>query len=168
MCGLTLVSSPHLARSYHHLFPVPAYKEVTADAPAVRSMPLHVISLSSMQQSCGTAAHHAKQAICMLRCDPTELPQAADGVWEADEVTQRFCGPSYCYGCMRGFAEGEASLIEDANAFVNFRSACPQCRCTFCFDCDTFIHETLHNCPGCENGPASRHQTGQEEENMEA
>lgn len=31
VCGLTLISSPHLARSYHHLFPVPAYVEV---APA--------------------------------------------------------------------------------------------------------------------------------------
>jgi hypothetical protein len=26
VCGLTLISSPHLARSYHHLFPVPAYE----------------------------------------------------------------------------------------------------------------------------------------------
>lgn len=26
-CGLTLVSAPHLARSYHHLFPVPHFKE---------------------------------------------------------------------------------------------------------------------------------------------
>eukprot|EP00850_Spirogloea_muscicola_P019820 SM000200S05810 [mRNA] locus=s200:58981:61179:- [translate_table: standard] len=29
VCGLTLVSSPHLARSYHHLFPVPPYEEVS-------------------------------------------------------------------------------------------------------------------------------------------
>lgn len=27
-CGLTLVSAPHLARSYHHLFPLPVFKEV--------------------------------------------------------------------------------------------------------------------------------------------
>lgn len=26
-CGLTLISSPHLARSYHHLFPVQPYHE---------------------------------------------------------------------------------------------------------------------------------------------
>lgn len=29
ICGLTLVSSPHLARSYHHLFPVPPFEEIT-------------------------------------------------------------------------------------------------------------------------------------------
>ncbi|CAI5536567.1 unnamed protein product, partial [Closterium sp. Naga37s-1] len=28
VCALTLVSSPHLARSYHHLFPVPPFSEV--------------------------------------------------------------------------------------------------------------------------------------------
>lgn len=27
-CGLTLVSAPHLARSYHYLFPVESFKEV--------------------------------------------------------------------------------------------------------------------------------------------
>ncbi len=29
VCGLTLVSSPHLARSYHHLFPVRPFQEVS-------------------------------------------------------------------------------------------------------------------------------------------
>jgi len=28
ICGLTLIASPHLARSYHHLFPVKAFSEV--------------------------------------------------------------------------------------------------------------------------------------------
>lgn len=28
ICGLTLVSSPHLARSYHHLFPVKPFQEL--------------------------------------------------------------------------------------------------------------------------------------------
>lgn len=30
-CGLTLVSAPHLARSYHHLFPAANYDEVVSD-----------------------------------------------------------------------------------------------------------------------------------------
>ena len=34
ICGLTLVSSPHLARSYHHLFPVPPFEEVGNTAVA--------------------------------------------------------------------------------------------------------------------------------------
>ncbi|XP_030385499.1 general transcription factor IIH subunit 2 [Scaptodrosophila lebanonensis] len=31
-CGLTLVSAPHLARSYHHLFPVPNYEELSMES----------------------------------------------------------------------------------------------------------------------------------------
>lgn len=31
VCGLTLVSSPHLARSYHHLFPVKGFGEVATE-----------------------------------------------------------------------------------------------------------------------------------------
>ncbi|XP_075582126.1 general transcription factor IIH subunit 2 isoform X1 [Pelecanus crispus] len=31
ICGLTLVSAPHLARSYHHLFPLDAFQEVALE-----------------------------------------------------------------------------------------------------------------------------------------
>ena len=34
ICGLTLLASPHLARSYHHLFPVEPYKEVKGGCSA--------------------------------------------------------------------------------------------------------------------------------------
>lgn len=33
-CGLTLASAPHLARSYHHLFPVESYEEVPNEGQA--------------------------------------------------------------------------------------------------------------------------------------
>ena len=32
-CGLTLVSAPHLARSYHHLFPLPPFETFGRDTP---------------------------------------------------------------------------------------------------------------------------------------
>jgi transcription initiation factor TFIIH subunit 2 len=35
-CGLTLVSSPHLARSYHHLFPVAPFDEVSSVPNRIR------------------------------------------------------------------------------------------------------------------------------------
>lgn len=28
---------------------------------------------------------------------------------------------------------------------------CPKCKQYFCIDCDIYIHESLHNCPGCES-----------------
>ena len=36
ICGLTLVSSPHLARSYHHLFPITPFADVS---PSITNIP---------------------------------------------------------------------------------------------------------------------------------
>ncbi|KAH3684909.1 hypothetical protein WICPIJ_004106 [Wickerhamomyces pijperi] len=43
-----------------------------------------------------------------------------------------------CYSCQSMFGTGS-------------RYACEDCSKEFCIDCDVFVHETLHNCPGCEN-----------------
>ncbi|CAI5983915.1 unnamed protein product [Closterium sp. NIES-64] len=100
-CALTLVSSPHLARSYHHLFPVPPFSEIplppAPNRPAGSSAP---------------AAPHS------------DLPPA-------------------CFSCTAALP-----FIETEGGGV--RVECPTCARHFCFDCDVFIHESLHNCPGCE------------------
>ncbi|XP_077288469.1 general transcription factor IIH subunit 2 Ssl1 [Arctopsyche grandis] len=83
-CDLTLASAPHLARSYHHLFPVDPYKE----------MP------------------YQRQT-------------------------------NYCYSCVKEF--------EDSEKFVYL---CGSCNRFFCMDCDLFVHESLHVCPGCASLPA--------------
>lgn len=85
-CGLTLVSSPHLARSYHHLFPVPIYTEIK------------------------------------------------------HQDVHNYQAP-FCYGCMMSLQQQTSILV----------LKCPKCNKLFCYDCDIFIHESLHNCPGCEN-----------------
>ena len=79
ICGLFLASSPHLARSYHHLFPVKPFDEIT----------------SSSNQ--------------------------------------------FCQGC-------EKEIFVGLNLFLK----CPDCESVFCIDCDSFIHDSLHNCPTCE------------------
>jgi len=81
VCRLTLVSSPHLARSYHHLFPVPAFAEY---------------------------AH--------------------------DEKTD---GAAECKACLAPITG------------TDLASKCEQCSNVFCFACDCYIHEKLHNCPFC-------------------
>ena len=45
-------------------------------------------------------------------------------------------------------AAAAAAAAEQQAAGIIVR--CPDCRALFCFDCDAFIHEQLHNCPGCE------------------
>lgn len=84
VCNLPLVSSPHLARSYHHLFPVAKF-------------------------------------------DKTELQ---DG---SPLLRQK------CFGCMLPLA-----LDVEGAAY-----SCTACSSSFCSDCDMYIHDSLHNCPGC-------------------
>lgn len=79
VCALTLVLAPHLARSYHHLFPLPMFEE--------------------------------------------------------QQTTQSTSQTCVCAGCQV--------------ALRNKMYVCPECKEAFCIDCDLYIHETLHNCPGC-------------------
>lgn len=87
ICGLTLVSSPHLARSYHHLFPITPFDDVS----------------------------------------PSALSNSNDGL------------PSNCFGCQQTFRDSGSCVV------------CPKCKQYFCIDCDIYIHDSLHNCPGCES-----------------
>ncbi|CEP09348.1 hypothetical protein [Parasitella parasitica] len=81
ICGLTLVSSPHLARSYHHLFPVDNF----------------------------------------------------------DEIKNNSGRETHCFSCLTEFDKTE----------VAGKFSCPKCEQEFCAECDIFVHEVLHNCPGC-------------------
>lgn len=46
VCGLTLVSSPHLARSYHHLFPIPDFISTENDMQATARYELVLRAIS--------------------------------------------------------------------------------------------------------------------------
>lgn len=81
-CGLTLVSAPHLARSYHYFFSLDPFTEV-----------------------------------------------------KLDDSTERLC--SSCQKAIKGQIMYE----------------CRKCTWQFCFDCDLFLHETIHTCPGCTTSP---------------
>ncbi|KAI9121675.1 hypothetical protein K1719_008708 [Acacia pycnantha] len=87
ICGLTLISSPHLARSYHHLFPITPFDEVS---PSSQNNP------------------HQKL-------------------------------PNSCFGCQQSLNPGNKPSLS---------VICPKCKKHFCLDCDIYIHESLHDCPG--------------------
>lgn len=104
LCGLTLVSSPHLARSYHHLFPVPLFIPLGTTKLTVKSF---------------ANAHDAEEKLSRAN------------MIEDTEITR-------CTGC--------AKLLEQDAVL---RLICPLCISVYCIDCDTFIHDQLHHCPGC-------------------
>ena len=110
ICSLMLVSAPHLARSYHHLFPLPIFKEVTIKCFAL---------------DCSFYAHVLQISVSELR--------------EESPATRLSC-----FSCVRQF-----STSSEAKCFK-----CPLCSCLFCGECDLFVHETLHSCPGCASSRA--------------
>ncbi len=101
LCGMTLVSSPHLARSYHHLFPVPKYISSEDASEELRQRALQYMAPSS--------EHSA---------DLSE---------------------SKCTGCLKTLQSSSGLLL-----------ICPRCAKVFCIDCDVFVHDALHHCPGCD------------------
>eukprot|EP00897_Mesotaenium_endlicherianum_P002059 jgi/Mesen1/1881/ME000143S00930 len=119
VCGLTLVSSPHLARSYHHLFPIPPFQEVALS---------------------GASAANLRAGVVAKRSGALVLKISKKGIEDPSL-------PQLCFGC-------QSTLPLPGEEGGGVRLECGRCKRHFCFDCDTYIHESLHNCPGCECLPS--------------
>jgi transcription initiation factor TFIIH subunit 2 len=68
----------------------------------------------------------------------------------------------YCYGCLKPLmgssSSSSAGMPVAAQQQTTIVLRCGQCRHLFCYDCDAFVHESLHNCPGCESGAGAAGQ----------
>ena len=114
ICGLMIVSSPHLARSYHHLFPVKPYQPVYGPLPCPYPLKsdTNIISRSTFSDS----------------------P-------DADRT---------CHACATTFPEPSPSNLATTEGMSLWgRYRCPDCHHDFCTECDVFVHEVVHCCPGC-------------------
>lgn len=132
ICGLKLVLSPHLARSFHHLFPVPPFEE----AP--------------IQDSMVSGAHSVTSNPAVSASVVQPLPSDHNMISSSQDDDH------FCFACIRPFNEincdPSRSLAKpDPTDLLRFR--CPRCLNLFCVDCDAFLHEQLHNCPGCLLSP---------------
>ncbi|KAI0733137.1 Ssl1-like-domain-containing protein [Fomitopsis betulina] len=94
ICGLMIVSSPHLARSYHHLFPVKTYQAVTT----------------------------------------------LDNILNPSRM---------CHACARPFKDAPMAGASGEGISPLGRYRCPGCQNDFCAECDVFVHDVVHCCPGC-------------------
>ncbi|KAK4202525.1 putative transcription factor [Triangularia verruculosa] len=162
VCGLTLILSTHLARSYHHLFPLKSWVPVpwaeakkstacyscqTPFPPIPKVTPK--IKLKVKEPSVGgqTAANVAKAK------GKGEVPAAnvakAKGKGEVPARTSTSTA-----------APTPGLLPEAVKAGVSEsgRYKCPECEEHFCIDCDIFAHEMIHNCAGCLTRPPRRQQ----------
>lgn len=55
-----------------------------------------------------------------------------------------------CHGCSMDLTSADQGDQEPGVVLQ-----CPKCKHLYCFDCDVYIHESLHNCPGCEGSTQS-------------
>ncbi|CAB9496346.1 transcription factor IIH subunit 2 [Seminavis robusta] len=133
VCGLKLVLSPHLARSFHHLFPVAPFSEISLGASEIRKA-----ALSSEVPSATPSGRVFNQGGIVLDSSLSTSPEVN------------------CFACLRAFGGGEETNDAVSSAKVKkdevdetLRFQCPECLNFFCADCDAYMHESLHNCPGC-------------------
>ncbi|WIA12536.1 hypothetical protein OEZ85_006197 [Tetradesmus obliquus] len=152
VCGLPLISSPHLARSYHHLFPVAAFEEVS-------DKQLQQLAAAAADGASSSGGDGSSSAVPWYEPGDTAAgAAAAEGALDGAAGAQRGL---YCYGCLKplmGCSSSEAGVPVAAQQQSSIVLRCKQCRHLFCYDCDAFVHESLHNCPGCECGAGAAGQ----------
>jgi transcription initiation factor TFIIH subunit 2 len=132
VCGLKLVLSPHLARSFHHLFPVAPFSEKSLEGNDNRQA-----NLSSAVPSTASSARDFSSGGTVLDSSLSIFPS------------------TNCFACLRAFGSvGDSSAVSSTKVKKDtvdetLRFECPECNQKFCADCDAYTHESLHNCPGC-------------------
>ncbi|MCJ1415395.1 hypothetical protein MMC32_001727 [Xylographa parallela] len=130
-CGLTLILSTHLARSYHHLFPLRNWKEVSWPRASLRRN----------QPGCfGCGTHFPEIPKASMGKEVVHVKGRTDGIREREKDA--------------GFAAMGREGATTAGVSESGRYECPVCGMFFCIDCDVFAHEVVHNCPGCQSREA--------------
>ena len=131
-CGLTLILSTHLARSYHHLFPLRNWREVS-----------WLRASESGQKVCFGCQTPFTERPASLRRQSTTGGQNHDRMSLGTSQSQ-----------IRTPKVMHISNISNANkdgVSESGRYECKTCESFFCIDCDVFAHEVVHNCPGCQS-----------------
>jgi transcription initiation factor TFIIH subunit 2 len=207
VCGLRLILAPHLARTFHHLFPVRPFEELdeaqvltkTSDtdtnngdatmsdangekingARGLEALP--VLSSSAFTPLASITSSASASFVVSSTNDSNSNLDIQQDISQANNhhTTKNSkiinIGPSLvakstdcdrcCFGCLKiigckpvpssSFDEKnnrKGNISSGANTEVTesiLRFQCPECKNVFCPDCDAFLHETLHNCPGC-------------------
>ena len=144
VCGLKLVLSPHLARSFHHLFPVAPFSEVSLLASEARQAAASPSGPALPSSSVSSTPSSSQVPMVVLDAALSIAPK------------------TNCFACLRAFGPSGDSAQVASSAIAKAKSGsgtdaemdtiryqCPACQMFFCADCDAYIHESLHNCPGC-------------------
>ncbi|KAF2200247.1 hypothetical protein GQ43DRAFT_456570 [Delitschia confertaspora ATCC 74209] len=125
-CQLTLLLSTHLARSYHHLFPLQNWRQVSWER-----------ARKKRTQEC---------ASCLTKFPEPPPKEAAH---EKEKGRQKDQGNLELAQNQVNGDSGELRTEEYQKASESSRYECASCGNHFCIDCDIYCHTELYNCPGC-------------------
>ncbi|KAL8924993.1 MAG: hypothetical protein Q9172_002422 [Xanthocarpia lactea] len=129
-CSLTLILSTHLARSYHHLFPLQNWDTVPWS---------HATSLA-----------HRHKTLCFGCQAPFPAHPTTKQLAKARLPPKPVFEPSMAFLNRPDHdSMSQPKRDEDQTISESGRYACRTCEEFFCVDCDAFCHEIVHNCPGC-------------------
>jgi transcription initiation factor TFIIH subunit 2 len=152
VCGLKLVLAPHLARSFHHLFPVPPFTEVLEETEIEKSKEKTTYIPEVTSSSCYSFDPPAKLGYKMNT--ETKEVQIDSSLFFSTKDCDRVC-----FSCLKKIGlheimnnsrrKGKSSKQSTGGEAESLRFQCPDCSNIFCSDCDEYLHGTLHNCPGC-------------------
>lgn len=138
---MRLVTSPMIARGFSSLFPVGGFEEVKEEGSSKRVKTEEPVKEDS-----------AAQAMKCAGCDKlfpslyANLPGSGAG---GKKRILLLSSSSYRASVSEGGERPSAKAARNSDVVQTMKFQCPKCREVFCFDCDSFIHEELHNCPGC-------------------
>eukprot|EP01041_Mallomonas_annulata_P002555 gene2555-4988_t len=127
VCSLQLNSSSHIARSHHHLFPVPNFNEVEAQVQ---------LNINNTRKNINDNNNNIENTK-KINSTNQNNNRTANQILEGENKDDGSSTSNICNGCMEAFSAD------------SIRMQCPRCNDIFCVDCDLFIHDSLHNCPGC-------------------
>jgi len=122
-----------------HFDPVPLF--------AFEARRVTVASTSYVCPRCGARVTEipSQCAVCSLQLNSSShIARSHHHLFPVDNFTEctknletKTANSASCYGCLFRFTSD------------SMRMKCPKCTNLFCVECDIFIHDSLHNCPGC-------------------
>lgn len=149
VCKLTLILSTHLARSYHHLFPLQNWTEVSWQRSS-RSTQRACFGCQSVfptkRSTAAAAAATTRPPAARASHTNNQLDNSNDNN-NNNKKSSKERPPSASAG---GGTEQQVIAVADGVS-ESGRYECGTCHRFFCIDCDVFAHEIVHNCPGCQS-----------------
>lgn len=143
-CGLTLILSTHLARSYHHLFPLQNWGEVSWHRAAASDQKACFGCQAAFPEQHTAVSFEKRDAISSISGGPRKMSLGGTFGKQAKLRTKPRDKAAAA-------AAAAGSLSSKDGVSESGRYECANCGRFFCIDCDVFSHEVVHNCPGCQS-----------------